>query len=246
MILSHPCYQGNNISTEFCETYYKELIIYALEKNKMSQLPCLIASAIAKRYLQTNPATIADRWGNLGYWRLAAQAIPITVDGQIYWVELHLNDKSKPSFMLNGTETKFTIVHESENCIEISISEVQYKIFYHSNRHGDINISMENIQYRLTFPGLLRNYPESVARSNNDTRVDVEEITSPLHGKVMKIYIKENQLIKKGDPLLVIEAMKSENLILSPRVAKVKKIAVEVGAQVSDRMPLIFLEDYNE
>jgi len=59
----------------------------------------------------------------------------------------------------------------------------------------------------------------------------------------LEINIIENQIIKKGDLLMVIEAMKSENRILSPRVAKVKKIAVNVGAQVTDRMPLIFLED---
>jgi biotin carboxyl carrier protein len=41
----------------------------------------------------------------------------------------------------------------------------------------------------------------------------------------------------------VIEAMKTENHILSHRDARVKKISVKVGAQVTDRMPLIILED---
>ena len=43
--------------------------------------------------------------------------------------------------------------------------------------------------------------------------------------------------------MMIIEAMKSENRILSPKDAKVKKIAVNVGAQVTDQMPLIYLED---
>ena len=68
-------------------------------------------------------------------------------------------------------------------------------------------------------------------------------INSPLHGKILKIHIRENQRIKKGDLLLVIESMKTENQILSHRNAKVKEIAVNVGSQVTDRTPLIFLED---
>ena len=43
--------------------------------------------------------------------------------------------------------------------------------------------------------------------------------------------------------LLVIESMKSENHVTSPRAAKIKTIAVEVGSQVTDEMPLIILED---
>ena len=42
---------------------------------------------------------------------------------------------------------------------------------------------------------------------------------------------------------MVIEAMKSENRILSPKDAIVKRIAVNVGSQVTDGMPLIFLEE---
>ena len=43
---------------------------------------------------------------------------------------------------------------------------------------------------------------------------------------------------------MIIEAMKSENRILSPKDGRVRKIAVNVGAQVADRMPLVFLEDF--
>jgi biotin carboxyl carrier protein len=42
---------------------------------------------------------------------------------------------------------------------------------------------------------------------------------------------------------MIIEAMKSENHIRTHKAAKVKTIEVTVGTQVTDRMPLITLED---
>jgi biotin carboxyl carrier protein len=42
---------------------------------------------------------------------------------------------------------------------------------------------------------------------------------------------------------MIIEAMKSENHILAHKTAKVKTIEVAVGAQVTDQMPLITLEE---
>ena len=83
----------------------------------------------------------------------------------------------------------------------------------------------------------------SDVRSARREIAESNDIISPLYGKILEVFIKENQLIKVGDPLLVIESMKSENHILSHRDARVKKIATKVGAQVTDRMPLIYLED---
>ena len=98
-------------------------------------------------------------------------------------------------------------------------------------------------QHKISFPGLLRSYPETIASSDNTSDIETGEIKSPLHGRILEINVKKNQIIKKGDLMMIIEAMKSENRILSPKDAKVKKIAVNVGAQVTDQMPLIYLED---
>ncbi len=241
-ILDHTLFQQNNISVEFCKNHHNELIKYSKEKISVTHLPYLIGLAIAKNYLKTDKST-TDPWQYLGYWRLATNNITIAVDDETYPVELNINDKSKPSFVLNGTKVDFKIEYDSEDSIAITIGNITNKIFYHLNIKGDITVSWENIQHRITFHCILKNHPETDSRSDNRSIVETGEITSPIHGKILEIYIKENQFIKKGDPLLVIEAMKSENRILSHKDAKVKKIAVEVGAQVSDRMPLIFLED---
>jgi biotin carboxyl carrier protein len=63
----------------------------------------------------------------------------------------------------------------------------------------------------------------------------VKEIKAPMPGLVLKLLVKEGDTVKKNEPLLILEAMKMENVIKSPGDATVSKIhaqertAVEKG-----------------
>ena len=243
MILSHDLYRQNTITVEFCRTYHDELTKYAKGQAVSSLLPFLLGFGIAKSSLENNETNLHDPWKHTGFWRLSSQSIKISIDNNIYKVYLDERDRSKTAFNLDGILTGFMAENVYEDCIQITISGETKKIHYHQSDPEEISISCENFQHKIQFPGLLKHYPETRTQSAHGTTDQSAEITSPLHGKILDIYISENQLIKKGDPLLVIEAMKTENHILAHRDARVKKITVKVGAQVTDRMPLIFLED---
>ncbi|MBA4365509.1 MAG: acetyl-CoA carboxylase biotin carboxyl carrier protein subunit [Coprothermobacter sp.] len=55
---------------------------------------------------------------------------------------------------------------------------------------------------------------------------------SPLPGKILKVMATPGSSWKKGDTLLVIEAMKMENEILAPRDCTVEEVAVEANQTV--------------
>jgi biotin carboxyl carrier protein len=55
---------------------------------------------------------------------------------------------------------------------------------------------------------------------------------SPLPGKILKVMATPGSSWKKGDTLLVIEAMKMENEILAPRDCTVEEVAVESNQTV--------------
>lgn len=63
----------------------------------------------------------------------------------------------------------------------------------------------------------------------------VKEIKAPMPGLVLKLLVKEGDAVKKNDPVLILEAMKMENVIKSPGDATVSKVhaqektAVEKG-----------------
>jgi glutaconyl-CoA/methylmalonyl-CoA decarboxylase subunit gamma len=57
-------------------------------------------------------------------------------------------------------------------------------------------------------------------------------IVSPLPGNIIEILVKPGDVIKKGQILLVMEAMKMENKIQSDNEGVVESIRVQVGASV--------------
>lgn len=67
----------------------------------------------------------------------------------------------------------------------------------------------------------------------------VNEIKAPMPGLVLDVRVAEGDTVKKGDPILVLEAMKMENIIKSPTDGVVKKINVKKGLAVEKNQVLI-------
>lgn len=69
----------------------------------------------------------------------------------------------------------------------------------------------------------------------------VNEIKAPMPGLVLEVNVEVGQTIAKGDPLLILEAMKMENVIKSAGDGVVEEILVEKGAAVEKGALLIKL-----
>ncbi len=68
------------------------------------------------------------------------------------------------------------------------------------------------------------------------------DIHSFIPGTIVEILVKEGQLVKEGDPILKLEAMKMMNRIEMPFTAKIKKIYVEKGMKIPKEFLMIELE----
>lgn len=61
------------------------------------------------------------------------------------------------------------------------------------------------------------------------------EKANPLHeksyipGTILKLYVKEGEQVKKGQPLLILEAMKMENTLYAPFDCKIEEVKVKEG-----------------
>ena len=71
---------------------------------------------------------------------------------------------------------------------------------------------------------------------------DKRIIISFIPGKVIDIMIKTGQMVKKGDDLMILDAMKMQNRLKCPVDGKVKIIAVKQGDKVSKGTVLLELE----
>lgn len=71
---------------------------------------------------------------------------------------------------------------------------------------------------------------------------DISAIEAPMPGLILDINVRIGQAVNEDDPLLILEAMKMENVITSPRDGIIKNISVEKGAAVDKKHILIEFE----
>ena len=101
--------------------------------------------------------------------------------------------------------------------------------------------------------GLTKNFQDSNnLKKFSSKRVQIKHddaITSPMVGTVYlspepkaNAFIKQGQIIKKGDTLLIIEAMKTFNPIKSEKTGKVEKILVNDAEPVEFGQPLVVIK----
>jgi biotin carboxyl carrier protein len=76
----------------------------------------------------------------------------------------------------------------------------------------------------------------------NVSKKDPRKITAFIPGIIREILVQEGKRIAPGDNLLILEAMKMENILLSTIEGKVKKIYIKKGETVIKNHLLIEIE----
>ena len=70
-----------------------------------------------------------------------------------------------------------------------------------------------------------------------------ENVEVPITGKITSVNVKPGDMVKEGDTLCIIEAMKMENPILAPFNGTITKVGVSVG-QVVETGQLVAVIEY--
>lgn len=74
---------------------------------------------------------------------------------------------------------------------------------------------------------------------SNATAAKVNELKAPMPGLIVDIRVQPGQAVQKGDPLLVLEAMKMENILKAPADAIIGSVRVDLRANVQKGQVLI-------
>ena len=75
-----------------------------------------------------------------------------------------------------------------------------------------------------------------------ETEAEAGRLTAPMPGKIVALLVAAGQPVKKGEPLLIMEAMKMEHTIAAPKDGVVKELMYLIGDQVADGAQLLVFE----
>src|SRR4051812_23537201 len=104
-----------------------------------------------------------------------------------------------------------------------------------------VTIIIDQQEYEVAIEEPIDQLLSAMGIKNAMTR-KVNDIKAPMPGLVLKILVTPGQVIKKGDPVLILEAMKMENEFKATVDAVVKEIKVAERTAVEKGEVLVILE----
>jgi biotin carboxyl carrier protein len=143
-------------------------------------------------------------------------------------------------YLLNDALLKLDIAEIDQKCFhviykkksfraEIVKADVAAKLFTIK-----VNGKLYPVQLQDKFDLLL----EKMGMQNlNSSKIN--NIKAPMPGLIIDLKVKEGDVVKQNDPLLILEAMKMENIIKAPGDGTVKSVKVQKGNSVEKNQVLI-------
>ena len=137
-------------------------------------------------------------------------------------------------YKINGNLYKVTVGDIEENQVQVEVNGTPYKVELEKKATPKIKPVMRTASTPPAAP------PPAVSRQAAPSSKG--SIKSPLPGVILDVKVKEGDAVKRGQTLMILEAMKMENDIKSDRDGKVTSIKVSKGESILEGTDLIIIE----
>lgn len=145
---------------------------------------------------------------------------------------ISINDKIFNGDIKQVGPYSYNVIYNGESMnVEVLVSDAKTK-----KQQLKINGKVVDVQLEDKYDELLKKLGMDAASSQK-----IGDLKAPMPGLVVNIPVSEGDEIKKGDVLLILEAMKMENALKALADATVKKVMVKTGQAVEKNQVLIQL-----
>lgn len=144
-------------------------------------------------------------------------------------------------WQLDGEAVKWDMKQLPNGLISILYNDQSYTAIVEeiNTKAKELRINVEGNVYNIALKEPIDQLLSSMGMDLKALK-KIESVKAPMPGMVLKVLVEAGQQINKGDGLLILEAMKMENILKATGTATVKaikiteKTAVEKGAILID------------
>jgi len=160
----------------------------------------------------------------------------VTIEGKNFRLELNRPD-GRWECRLDGREIEIDAVLPRRDVLSVIIGGKAYEI-KRERTSTDMHLWVGTVRYaaQLRDPRSLR------GRASADDGKGPRKLVAPMPGKVVRVLVKENAEVEAGQGVVVMEAMKMQNEITSPKKGVVRKLVVAEGNNVNSGDVLAVVE----
>ncbi len=129
-----------------------------------------------------------------------------------------------------------------DNVFSFAVNQQLLEVEMEFGGNGELNLTLDGFEYSVQVTNETRQLLEKFILDSAVVSTGTKIIKAPMPGMVIKILAQENQHVMEGDKLLVVEAMKMENVLKSPASGTVKSLKVKEGTPVNKDDVLLEIE----
>lgn len=159
--------------------------------------------------------------------------------------KISVNEKSESEikiengqYFYNNSPVEIDIINNNDGSFHALHKGTSYNIHVLEKFKHNLVIELNGKKYNIKLKNDLEDLLEKMGMENLSDSF-MAEIKAPMPGMVLKILVNEGDDVKKGDNLIILEAMKMENIIKATGEGKVTDIKVKQGDKVEKNQLLI-------
>lgn len=238
-LLQHPDFIGNKISTKYIDNNLGELLTSFQQQKEKENTAIPLAAALIYSLKPSNTNTL-NIWERIGYWR-SVKNVEMNLEGND--IILAILDFQYPHIVFQYKEQtiKAHLREIGSDTYSIQIDDQDYSVHLLENAHGIYTVRYNGYDFTLKRNDILTIVNDDFAPHAAVT-ANSGAIMAPMPGKVIKVAVTEGERVKKGELLLIVEAMKMENNITSPFEATVTQISAKENDKVDANTVLVELQ----
>lgn len=139
--------------------------------------------------------------------------------------------------------SSYFVVENKGDSLIVEKNGVKYtcRLLYHNIDNNTVVVKVNGQQLTFTLKKEVDFILESFGISGNSSQ-SINELKAPMPGVVLDIKVAVGDVLKKGDPLIILEAMKMENVLSAPLDCIIYSIEVKKKETVEKNTLLIKFE----
>ncbi|MBI3711658.1 MAG: acetyl/propionyl/methylcrotonyl-CoA carboxylase subunit alpha [Burkholderiales bacterium] len=209
-----------------------------IERNQAALFPAAVSASLhalsfaAVALILSEKSNGSDPWQSSHGWRMNSQmqrGLQFTEEHQTHTVQVtYLTDGW--TIAANGaSQTVRCVSHQGSDLVLAIAEQTLSATVVRDGEH--FHVFSQGVHTDLHYNDVLAHAGEAEAEGGR--------LTAPMPGKIVAVLVKNGQEVKKGEALLIMEAMKMEHTISAPHDGVVEEVLYAVGDQVTESAPLL-------
>ncbi|WP_334018438.1 acetyl/propionyl/methylcrotonyl-CoA carboxylase subunit alpha [Alteromonas sp. S015] len=237
-VATHPSFVAAELTTTFVEKHHNSLFSAisedAANDDTQATIPAMALLSLLNRKVSTSNKT-PSVWSTVGAWRANAnhtETLSLLCNQDEVHVDVkHLRRSSGDAWELSIGENSYNVEGKLVgNTLQATINGYKSTFTFSDN---DNECTLFNKDTHAKFSVI------SASLGDDNSDGDDANFSAPMNGTIVAHLVEKSQQVKKGEPILVMEAMKMEHSIIAPHDGSVKEFFFNPGELVDGGATLL-------